>query len=128
MRWRIQQLGEVPFGIAGIWEKWIDTESGSEMFSFAMLTVNADGHPVMSRFHKWGEEKRMPIFLDPHEYDDWLTCPVNEAQKFFPQWLGQVESFPAPLAPRAKKVKPAVGQDPVDAKPPPPSPSQRDLF
>jgi putative SOS response-associated peptidase YedK len=130
VRWRIQQLGEVPFGIAGIWEKWIDTESGSEMFSFAMLTVNADGHPVMSRFHKWGEEKRMPIFLDPREYDDWLTCPVNEAPKFFRQWMGQMETFPAPLPPRAKKVKPAVAQDPVDVKPPPPppSPSQLDLF
>jgi hypothetical protein len=41
-----------------------------------------------------------------------------------------METFPAPLPPRAKKVKPAVAQDPVDVKPPPPppSPSQLDLF
>jgi putative SOS response-associated peptidase YedK len=114
VRWRIQQPGEVPFGIAGIWEKWIDTESGVEMFSFAMLTVSAEGHPVMSRFHKWGEEKRMVIFLDPHEYDDWLTCPVQEAPKYFRQWLGRMETSPAPLPPRAKKAKPAAPPPPAE--------------
>jgi hypothetical protein len=33
-----------------------------------MLTVNADTHPFYKRFHKPGEEKRMPIFLDKEQY------------------------------------------------------------
>lgn len=104
VRWRIQQHGEVPLGIAGIWEKWVDAD-GREFFSFAMVTVNADTHPIMSKFHKHGEEKRMVIILDPEEYDEWLSCPVHEAPKFFRQWMGPLDTFPAPLPPRPKKEK-----------------------
>jgi putative SOS response-associated peptidase YedK len=105
VRWRIQQPGEVPLGIAGIWEKWIDPD-GREVFSFSMLTVNADGHPVMSKFHRPEDEKRMVVILDPEEYDEWLSCPVNKAPKFFRQWMGQLDTFPAPLPPRPTKEKP----------------------
>lgn len=115
VRWRIQQPGEVPFAIAGVWEKWTETATGREVFSFAMLTVNADGHPVFQRFHKWGDEKRMVIILDPHEQDEWLTCRVDQATKFFRQWHGLVDTFPAPLPPRARKAtakKPAPAPDP----------------
>ncbi|AVQ83834.1 SOS response-associated peptidase [Variovorax sp. PMC12] len=125
VRWRIQQPGEVPLAIAGIWEKWVDTETGLDVFSFAMLTVNADGHPVMSRFHKWGDEKRMVVILDPEQYDEWLTCPVASAPKFFKQWMGQLDTYPAPLPPRTKKVKPA--EPPADNQTAPPPPVD-DLF
>ncbi|WP_159053741.1 SOS response-associated peptidase [Variovorax sp. PMC12] len=125
VRWRIQQPGEVPFAIAGIWEKWVDTETGEDVFSFAMLTVNADGHPVMSRFHKWGEEKRMVIILDHDQQDEWLTCPVQQAPKFFRRWMGQMETFPAPLPPRAKK---ATTPSPPLAVEPPDGPEKPELF
>lgn len=85
-RWRIQQPGEVPMGIAGIYTKW-RTPEGRDLFSFAMLTVNADGHPVMSQFHKPDDEKRMVVILEPGDYDEWLTSPVLEAPKFFRQWM-----------------------------------------
>lgn len=129
VRYRIQQPGEVPLGIAGIWERWFDP-AGQELFSFAMLTVNADGHPVMSRFHKHGHEKRMVVILDPEQYDPWLTCPVAEAPRFFKQWMGQLDTYPAPLAPRAKKEKPAAAPviEPAAPTPPPPPPPQLDLF
>lgn len=103
VRWRIYQPGDVPMGIAGIYTKWRDTETGEELFSFAMLTVNADGHPVMQRFHKPEDEKRMVVILDPSEYDAWLTCPNPDAPKFFRQWMGQLESYAAPLPPRAPR-------------------------
>lgn len=132
VRYRIQQPGEVPLGIAGIWDRWFDPE-GQELFSFAMLTVNADGHPVMSRFHKHGEEERMVVILDPVDYDEWLSCPVQTAPKFFKQWMGQLDTYPSPLAPRAKKAKPAAAPTKNTAKPaapprPPPPPPQLDLF
>lgn len=103
VRWRIQQPGEVPMGIAGVYTKWRSPE-GLELFSFAMLTVNADGHPVMQRFHKSEDEKRMVVILDPKEYDDWLSCPVADAPRFFTQWMGPLDSFPAPLPPRAPRT------------------------
>ena len=123
-RWRIQQPGEVPMGIAGIYERWTSPE-GEQMFSFAMLTVNADGHPVMSRFHKPGDEKRMVVILDPEQYDEWLTCPVASAPRFFKQWMRQLDAYPAPLPPRTKKVKPA---EPPAAGPSATPPPSADLF
>lgn len=101
-RWIIQQPGSVPMGIAGIYRKWRHPD-GREVFTFAMLTVNADGHPVMQRFHKPGEEKRMVVILDPQDYGQWLSCPVEEAPAFFNQWQGTLEASPAALPPRAPK-------------------------
>lgn len=103
VRTRIQQPGDIPMGVAGIYTKWRSPD-GLELFSFSMLTVNADGHPVFLRFHRPCDEKRMIVVLDPKEYDAWLTCPLADAPKFFRQWLGPFETFPAPLPPRAPRA------------------------
>jgi putative SOS response-associated peptidase YedK len=102
-RWAITQEGAVPMGIAGIYSPWED-ENGRVRATFAMLTVNADGHPVYQKFHKSGEEKRMVVILDPGDYDRWLRCTPEEATTFFKQWQGPLNAVPAPLAPRKKKV------------------------
>jgi putative SOS response-associated peptidase YedK len=103
VRWLIQQPGEVPMGLAGIYRKWHHPD-GREQLTFAMLTINADGHPVMQRFHKPEDEKRMVVILDPKDYGEWLSCPVNEAPKFFRQWNGPLDAYAAPLPPRAPKA------------------------
>lgn len=100
MRWAIQRQGQVPMAIAGIYRTW-KSPAGEQLNSFAMLTVNADGHPVMSKFHAPGEEKRMVVILkDDEEIDDWLTCSVAEAKRYFQQYLGPLDAYPAPLQPR----------------------------
>ena len=68
--------------IACIYGKWRHPD-GREVFNFAMLTVNADGHPVMQRLHKPGEEKHMVVILDPQDYGQWLSCHVEDAAAFF---------------------------------------------
>lgn len=119
VRWAIQHPGQAPMAIAGIyWPcKLPDASAG---FSFAMLTVNADGHPVMQRFHKPGDEKRMVVILSDDQFNEWLSCPVAEAPKFFTQWMGHLDAYAAPLAPRAKKA----------SSPPPPARAEGigDLF
>lgn len=106
VRWRIGQPGAVPLGIAGIYTRWRHPER-FELFSFAMLTVNADGHPVFQRMHRPGEEKRMVVILDPADYDAWLGCEVADAASFFRPWRGELLAEPAPLlrAPRAGSAK-----------------------
>lgn len=106
VRWRIGQRGAVPLGIAGIYAKW-RAPDGNELFSFAMLTVNADGHPVYQRMHRPGEEKRMVVILDPADYDDWLACAVADAPRYFRRWTGELLAEPAPLLrpPRATSGK-----------------------
>lgn len=123
VRWLIQQPGEVPMGIAGIYTRWRHAD-GREMFTFAMLTVNADGHPVMQRFHRPGDEKRMVVILHPDDYGDWLRCPVADAPVFFKQWMGPLDAFAAPLPRRAPKAM--SGR--VVVKPPPPPVEDPGLF
>jgi len=74
--WRRRQLAVIPvqaFGLAGIWELRRG-EDGGEQWSFSMLTINADEHPVMSRFHAPGKEKRSVVMLDDAVWDDWLQA------------------------------------------------------
>lgn len=103
VRHRIQLPGEVPMGIAGIYRRAV-LDDGQEAWTFAMLTVNADGHPTFQRMHKPGDEKRMVVVLRPDDYDEWLTCAVDEAPRFFTRWEGPFEDWAAPLASRVKKV------------------------
>lgn len=113
----------------------LDKEAGEVVESYTMITVNADTHPFYKRFHKPGEEKRMPIFLGPAEYLPWLACSLVEAPRFFKQHLGPFLAEAAPLA-RAPKVahEPPARDEllppkPVKAPPPPPPPpAQGDLF
>lgn len=85
-RWEIAAADGTPLGVAGIWERKPDGGNGLPLLSFSMLTINADGHPLMERFHKPEHEKRMLVVLDPSRYDDWLHCPVEEAQDFFARY------------------------------------------
>ena len=103
-RWLIQQPFAVPMGIAGIYRQWRGPD-GKLLWTFAMLTVNADGHPVYQRMHKPEDEKRMVCILDPKDYDRWLQCTPDEAKTFFKQWDGPLEAFAAPLPPRTRKPK-----------------------
>jgi putative SOS response-associated peptidase YedK len=130
VRWRIGQAGEVPMGIAGVWAGWRHPD-GREMATFAMLTVNADEHPLMRRFHRPDDEKRMVVILHPDDYTDWLSCRVAEARRHFRLWQGPLEAGPEPLPPRApaaSSVRAGKPRQPPAAKPPPPPPSTGDLF
>lgn len=72
--------GEV-MGIAGLWERWQNPQTREAVFSFTMLTINADHHPLMQNFHKPGDEKRMVVVLPEDRYQDWLTCPVEQTRE-----------------------------------------------
>ena len=92
VRWAISQEGQVPFGIAGLYTDWLEPKTLKRVWSFAMLTVNADRHPLLKRFHKPEDEKRMVVILHPSDYADWLSCPVAEAKRFFRCWEGPLRA------------------------------------
>jgi putative SOS response-associated peptidase YedK len=68
-----------PFAIACLWDRWKQPETGEIVTSFSMLTVNADQHPVMKRFHRDGDEKRTPVIVPEANYMDWLGASVEQA-------------------------------------------------
>jgi putative SOS response-associated peptidase YedK len=82
VRFAIANTDGSPLGIAGIWEHRPDPD-GETLLSFSMLTINADEHPLMRRFHKPGDEKRMVVLLPPDRIDDWLDSGCQNAPAFF---------------------------------------------
>ena len=97
VRWRIARADGVPLGIAGLWSAWRGPD-GRAVPTFTMLTVNADDHAVMRRFHKPGDEKRMVVILDEADYDAWLECPVERQRDFLrPFPAERLLAEPAPL-------------------------------
>lgn len=79
VRWRIRRADGEPMGVASIWDRWTDPTSGEIVTSFSMLTVNADGHPVMGRFHRPGDEKRSVVVLAPEHFPSWLQADLPNA-------------------------------------------------
>lgn len=70
-----------PTAIACIWERIIDSKTGEEIFSFSMITQNADEHPFMSQFHKPTDEKRSVVILENKDLRNWLTATQKEARQ-----------------------------------------------
>jgi putative SOS response-associated peptidase YedK len=104
VRWKIQRRDARPFGIAGLWE-WRPDKSEQPnpdgLFSFTMLTVNADDHPLMKRFHAPDDEKRMICILEPEQYDSWLGASVVESMAFMRQYPADaLAAAPSPRPPR----------------------------
>lgn len=81
VRWEIRQSNHEPFGIAGLWDRWINPATGEVVASFTMLTINADDHLVMRRFHKPEDEKRTPVVLSVDKYLSWLDATPDTARE-----------------------------------------------
>lgn len=97
VRWRIEQANGEPLAVAGVWEKKANGPGGAPLFSFSMLTINADQHPLMQRFHPPGSEKRMPALLGPVSYHGWLHARPDHTSDFFlPYPASQLHARPDP--------------------------------
>lgn len=79
VRWRISRADGEPMGVASIWDRWVEPTTGEIVHSFSMLTVNADGHPVMGRFHRSGDEKRSVVVLGTEQFQCWLNADLKTA-------------------------------------------------
>jgi len=84
--WRFRRADGQPWGLAGLWNAWIDKATGELIESYTMLTINADAHPLMRRMHKPDpkvgpdqQDKRSVIPVELDDVDAWLTAPVEKA-------------------------------------------------
>ena len=98
VRWKIALSTDEPFGIACLWDRWTDPATQQQVVSFAMLTVNADEHPVMRQFHPAGEEKRTPVVIAPEHFDDWLSADPVRAMAKLNGPMPDLKATPAPRA------------------------------
>lgn len=81
VRWKIKRTNAEPIAVASIWERFVDKETGEILFSFSMLTINADGHDVMKHFHKPEDEKRSIVVLNEIDYLPWLNASTQQAKE-----------------------------------------------
>lgn len=106
VRWRIERHDHAPFLVAGLWDRWIAPSTSEVVFSFSMLTINADAHPLMRRFHRPGEEKRSLVVIDEARIDDWLNASPDQARSLLePIDLDAFSTRPDPAPPRAAKQR-----------------------
>jgi putative SOS response-associated peptidase YedK len=78
---RIERADGEPIGIAGLWASW-KSAKGELLHSYTMLTINADGHELMSNFHKSTDEKRMVVILNEDAYAGWLGATSKSSMEF----------------------------------------------
>ena len=84
--WRFTRSDGTPWGLAGLWNTWVDKTTGEVVESYTMLTLNADAHPLMKRMHKPDpklgpdeQDKRSVVPIEPQDVDTWLFGPVAQA-------------------------------------------------
>jgi putative SOS response-associated peptidase YedK len=110
VRWGISRVDGKPMGIAGLWSAW-RTPEGEIWDSFTMLTINAQSHGLMNRFHRPEDEKRMVVILPEASFDTWLEGTEKEARELIVPFAAQgMQAEPRPLV-RARSV-PAASKSP----------------
>jgi putative SOS response-associated peptidase YedK len=82
VRWCIDLVDQAPFAVAGLWREWRE-DDGSTSLAFTQLTVSADAHPFMSRFHQPNSEKRSLVIVPQAEYGAWLSCRDQDVARSF---------------------------------------------
>jgi putative SOS response-associated peptidase YedK len=90
VRWSIGMASGEPFAVAGLYRQW-EEEDGTNSYSFTQLTINANEHPLMKRFHRPGDEKRSLVIVPVSDYDDWLGCKDPERARTY------LQPYPAEL-------------------------------
>lgn len=86
--WRFKRADGRPWGLAGLWNTWVNHSTGEIIESYTMLTVNADTHPIMSRMHKPDtrlapdhQDKRSVVAIEHDNVEQWLCASWREAER-----------------------------------------------
>lgn len=67
-----------PLLMAGLYSKWIDTQTGEEVQSYAILTTEAN--TLMADIHN--VKKRMPVILQSHDAKQFLRLPNHQRTQY----------------------------------------------
>ncbi|WP_428984161.1 SOS response-associated peptidase family protein [Ralstonia psammae] len=110
-RYKIWLKDGPDFANAGLWRAWDARADGLPPgYSFTMLTVNADEHPLMRRMHAPNKEKRSIVIVPRDHWDDLRDCRDPEVARTF------LSLYPAELmdtAPRPRRAAKQPASDPL---------------
>lgn len=70
-----------PMILAGLWEEWVNKETGEIIPSFTIVTTT--GNSLLAKIHNNPklDGPRMPVILSPENQDNWLKPILNESDK-----------------------------------------------
>lgn len=68
-KYQIQMPDEGLFYFAGLWNNWIDKQTGLNINTYTILTTEAN--PLMAEIHN--TKKRMPVIIQANYENDWLV-------------------------------------------------------
>lgn len=90
--WAFARADGRPWGLAGLWHRWVDRQTGEAHESYTLLTQGANAHPLMGRMHKPErdpatgqplphdqQDKRSVVAIEAHDVDLWLGGTVAQA-------------------------------------------------
>jgi putative SOS response-associated peptidase YedK len=76
-KWRVSLPEQPLFGLAGLWERWIDHGTGDPVDTYTIVTTAASGQ--LAPLHD-----RMPVVVAPDRYEDWLDPACTRMELFLP--------------------------------------------
>jgi len=62
------------FSIAGLWDSWINKDNNEEIYSYTIITTEAN--PLMAMIHN--KKKRMPAILDKKNEKKWISETLSK--------------------------------------------------
>lgn len=101
--WHFRRADGLPWGLAGLWNTWVDRTTGEVVESYTMLTVNADDHPIMNRMHKPDpklpadqQDKRSVVAIEQGDVERWFRGSTKDvAELLTPPAIERIEAAPA---------------------------------
>ncbi len=67
--WYIWHAGEEIFSIAGVYDRWVETNTGEALDTFSIITT--DANDLLAVIHN--SKKRMPVILDREGEKRWIS-------------------------------------------------------
>lgn len=64
------------FPMAGVWQAWVDKETGEKLDTFSLVTTSAN--ELMTQVHN--NKKRMPVILTDEQAREWLRKDLPEEE------------------------------------------------
>jgi putative SOS response-associated peptidase YedK len=92
--YHVQLRNELPFSVAGLWDEWVDRDSGQIKRTVSLVTTTANELLAkISNDPKSESGPRMPVILTPETERDWLVSMEKKADREF--LLSLCKPYPA---------------------------------
>ena len=106
--WYIYHFNDEIISIAGIFDDWVEDNTGEILTTFSIVTTEAN--ELMAEIHNSG--KRMPVILDKASENEWLSTSISQEEA-----LGILKPCPSDIL-KAHTISPLISSKSGDKNKP----------